>query len=243
MSARTSAAQTASGEQPALELQSISVAYNGITAVADVSLAVSRATVVALLGANGAGKTTTLRAAAGLKTVQSGKIFLDGVDVTAQSAHERTRRGICLIPQGRGIFRSLTVAENLQLQRDTSGPADYTRALEVFPVLKQKLDQVAGTLSGGQQQMLALSRAFLCDPKVILVDEVSMGLAPVAVEEMLGALKVLAERGLALLLVEQYVDQVLALADQVVVLRRGTVSLTAEPRHLNYQELVNSYLG
>jgi branched-chain amino acid transport system ATP-binding protein len=226
------------------ELRGVEAGYGETVVLRDVTLTVPESSVVALLGPNGAGKSTLLRAASGLLRVRSGQLLLDGVDVTRDAPHRLMQRGICHIPEGRGIFRSLTVRENLRLQ---ALPGEESTALarsaEVFPRLGQRLDQVAGTLSGGEQQMLALARAYIQRPKVVLLDEVSMGLAPNLVEEIFVFLRQLALEGVNLLLVEQYVTKALEIADYVYVLNRGRVVFVGEPSELGSDEIFRQYIG
>ena len=227
-----------------LALSGVTAGYGRTTVLRAVDLAVARGQVVALLGPNGAGKTTLLRAAAGLLRPSSGQITVGGEDHTRSRPHVRARAGLCLVPEGRGIFPNLSVRENLQLQvprwrTDTR----YEPALDAFPILKQRLSQTAGSLSGGQQQMLALSRCFLADPKVVLLDEVSMGLAPRIIDEIFAALVRLTEAGVALLLVEQYVSRALGVADHVYLLGRGTVTFSGPPSELDEAELMHRYVG
>jgi branched-chain amino acid transport system ATP-binding protein len=201
-------------------------------------------TAVALLGPNGAGKTTLLRVAAGLLSAGAGEIRLAGELVTNRRAFQRARQGLCLVPEGRGVFPNLTVRENLELQVPPwirSGGIEP--ALEAFPVLAQRLRQSAGSMSGGQQQMLALARCFLADPKVALLDEVSMGLAPRVIDEIFAALATLRDRGVALVLVEQYVSRALQVADHVYLLGRGQIEFSGAPDELDEDELVRRYIG
>jgi branched-chain amino acid transport system ATP-binding protein len=210
----------------------------------DIDFRVPPSSVVALLGANGAGKTTLLRAASGLLRPSKGKVLLDGKDVTRRASHDRARGGLCLVPDGRGVFPSLSVRDNLQLQVppwDKGGRID--EAFDIFPVLKERLKQTAGTMSGGQQQMLALARCFLAKPKVVLLDEVSMGLAPRVVEEIFQAVRRLASTGVAILLVEQYVTTALELADSVSVMSRGRISFTGSPDQVDHDALINHYIS
>ena len=239
-SAQRQARETA----PALRLSSISAGYGRTAVLRDVSISVPQTEIVALLGPNGAGKTTLLRTASGLLRPTSGTIEIAGKDVTRASPAKRARAGLSLIPEGRGIWRNLTVRENLRLQvppwlRNDSVAA----AIEMFPILGDRLDQAAGTLSGGQQQMVALSRAYLAQPSVVLLDEVSMGLAPKVVDEIFEALRKLADAGVALLLVEQYVTRALAMADRVVLLDRGHVSFSGRPSELDEEAVLRGYLG
>ena len=207
------------------------------------SLAVPTGKLVALLGANGAGKTTLLRVASGLLRPSEGRILLDGADRTDASAVEMSRHGVCHVPEGRGVFRSLTVRENLVLQaRETKG-FDVDRVVDAFPVLGKRMRQVSGTMSGGEQQMLALSRAYLSNPRIVLLDEVSMGLAPSIVDDIFVFLEQLAREGAALLLVEQYVARALRLADLVYILNRGRLAFAGEPVELEDDDLFARYLG
>lgn len=227
-----------------LELRGVTAGYGQTTVLRDIDLTVTPGTVVALLGANGAGKTTLLRAAAGLLGTQFGQVLIAGEDATKTRPHRRTKQGLCLIPEGRGIFPNLTVRENLQLQIPPwQQDHDYESALEAFPILKERLSQTAGSLSGGQQQMLALSRPFLSDPKVVLLDEVSMGLAPRVIDEIFTALVSLSRTGVALLLVEQYVHRALAIADKVYLLGRGTITHSGPPDKLDESALIAQYMG
>jgi branched-chain amino acid transport system ATP-binding protein len=225
------------------ELCNLTAGYGTTTVLRDVSLVVPAGSVVALLGSNGAGKTTLLRAASGLIPAR-GRITLDGKDLSGHSPHDFARAGICHVPEGRGIFRSLTVRDNILLQAGSGSVADaIDRAVSVFPILGQRLGQIAGTLSGGQQQMLALARAYVTQPKVVLLDEVSMGLAPVVVDEIFDFLGRLAGEGTSLLIVEQYVTRALKLSDYVFLLNRGQVGFAGEPAELDVDELFTSYMG
>jgi len=226
-----------------LELDGICAGYGPHQVLRDVSLAVPDGKVVALLGANGAGKTTLLRVASGLLRPASGQIVLDGEDVTQASAVDLSRRGVCHVPEGRGVFRSLTVRENLVLQARPANDAGLDRVVEAVPVLGARMRQLAGTLSGGEQQMLALSRAYLSNPHIVLLDEVSMGLAPSIVDDIFVFLEQLAGQGAALLLVEQYVARALRLADLVYILNRGRVAFAGEPVELEDDDLFARYLG
>jgi branched-chain amino acid transport system ATP-binding protein len=227
-----------------LALQSVSAGYGRTTVLRDVDLAVPAGKIVALLGPNGAGKTTLLRAASGLLSVSTGQVRLSGSDVTRQPPYRRAINGLCLVPEGRGIFPNLSVRENLLLQvPPTRKDVGYEPALEAFPILSERLAQRAGSLSGGQQQMLALSRCFLSDPRVVLLDEVSMGLAPRIIDEIFDALVKLSQHGVALLLVEQYVNRALGIADHVYLLGRGRITFSGPPNELNEAELIRRYVG
>ena len=229
-----------------LEFDRVRAGYGRTTVLREVSFRVGVGQVVALLGPNGAGKTTVLRTASGIVGPTSGSVRLDDIELGKQAPHRRAARGLCLIPEGRGVFKTLTVRENLRLQvppgRSASNDA-IERALAVFPVLGGRMNVAAGHLSGGQQQMLSLARAYVTNPRVVLLDEVSMGLAPRVVEEMFRALRTLAATGTAMLIVEQYVTQAMAIADSVVLLNKGTVTYDGPPSQLDEQSVLHGYLG
>lgn len=227
-----------------LELRNICAGYDTGMVLRNVDLTIPDNAVVALLGPNGAGKTTLLRVAAGLLRPTSGQILIDGEDVTGAPPFEVNRRGVCLVPEGRGIFRALSVADNLRLQAGKgSARAAIVRAVEAFSRLGERLKQNAGTLSGGEQQMLALAHAYVSQPSVVLLDEVSMGLAPKIVDEIFVHLQNIAAEGAALLLVEQYIPRALELADYVCILQRGRVRFVGEPGEINESVVIESYLG
>ena len=231
------------GEPPTLVLRDVQASYGDTVVLRKVSLEVPPRAVVALLGPNGAGKTTVMRLVSGTLKPVSGTIVLNGVDVTHMPAHRRASSGVCLIPEGRGIFRSLSVRENLELFRPTSSrDIAVDEVLEVFPVLAARLSQVAGTLSGGEQQMLALSRAFFTKPTIVLVDEVSIGLAPKIVDQILEILRRLSSEGVSLLIVEQYVRRALELASTVYLLNRGEVVLSGSTQDVKYEDVADAYL-
>jgi branched-chain amino acid transport system ATP-binding protein len=227
-----------------LELRQVVAGYGDSTVLRGVDLLVPQGAVVALLGPNGAGKTTLLRVASGLLPQRSGSLLLDDEDITGLPPHKLAERGICHVPEGRGIFGSLTVRDNLLLQ-SPPGKEDESleRAAAVFPKLGQRLDQLAGTMSGGEQQMLALTRSYVQSPRVVLLDEVSMGLAPKVVDEIFDFLATLAAGGASLLLVEQYVTRALADADYVYVLGKGEVSFVGEPSELDGDDVFRAYTG
>jgi branched-chain amino acid transport system ATP-binding protein len=228
---------------PALEVAGVTAGYGRTTVLRDVTVTVPRGAVVALIGPNGAGKTTLLRTAGGLLRPSAGRVSSGGTDLTARRAFERARAGVCLIPEGRGIFPGLTVRENLVMQVPPWKKAsDYDAAIEAFPVLGERLSQRAGSMSGGQQQMLALGRCFLSEPSVVLLDEVSMGLAPRVIDEIFAALQTLTATGVALLLVEQYVTRALAMSDQVYLLDRGQTVYSGPAADLDPDEVVRRYL-
>jgi branched-chain amino acid transport system ATP-binding protein len=237
------AAEPATGS-PALECCGVMAGYGRTTVLRDVSLSVPEGKVVALLGPNGAGKTTLLRVASGLLGISEGSISLHGQDVTKKKPYQRNRDGLCLVPEGRGIFPNLSVKENLTLQVPPwKKDGSFEPALEAFPILKERLSQTAGSMSGGQQQMLALSRCFLADPKVVLLDEVSMGLAPRIIDEIFIALDKLAKAGVSLLLVEQYVSRALEASDHIYLLNRGKITFSGSPKEIDEAELTRRYLG
>jgi branched-chain amino acid transport system ATP-binding protein len=227
-----------------LSLREVDAGYGGTRVLHNVTLHVPAGSIVALLGANGAGKTTVLRVAAGLVKPTSGALWVDGTDVTHWAPHALVAKGVCHVPEGRGVFPSLTVRENLvvQCKRGEEDKA-YEAAASVFPVLGRRLDQVAGTLSGGEQQMLALMRAYIQNPKTVLLDEVSMGLAPIIVDEIFEFLRTIAASGCSLLLVEQYVTKALELSDFVYLLHKGRVQFAGEPGELDGEDLFARYLG
>ncbi|WP_019874276.1 ABC transporter ATP-binding protein [Sporichthya polymorpha] len=222
----------------------VTAGYGESTVLRGVSLEVPDGAVAALLGPNGAGKTTLMRVAAGLIRPRTGHLSLGGADITRHSPHERVKRGLCHIPEGRGVFPSLTVRENLSLQ-SAPGQQDESieRAVSAFPRLGERLPQLAGTMSGGEQQMLALARAYIQNPRVVLLDEVSLGLAPKVVDEIFEFLAKLRDGGAALVLVEQYVNRALALADQVYLLNRGEIVFSGSPDQVDEATLFEQYVG
>jgi branched-chain amino acid transport system ATP-binding protein len=224
-------------------LEGIVAGYAETTVLRGVSLTVPDSSVVALLGANGAGKTTLLRVASGLLRPTAGRMTLDGQDATGSRPHQLAARGVCHVPEGRGVFPSLTVRENLSLQAGSGGRGGLDKAVDAFPRLGERLSQTAGTLSGGEQQMLALARAYIAQPRVMLLDEVSMGLAPKIVDEIFEFLHRLTTEGASLLLVEQYVTRALALADYVYIMNRGQIAYRGEPSELAEEDVFARYLG
>jgi branched-chain amino acid transport system ATP-binding protein len=234
-----------------LELSGVTTGYGKVEVLHDVWLSVPAGSVVALIGPNGAGKTTTLRALAGALPVWRGAVTLDGRRIDGLRAVDRARLGLTLIPEGRGVFPGLSVRDNLDLsaRADRAATAGERHArldgvLETFPRLRERLDQRAGTLSGGEQQMLALSRALLAGPRVLLMDELSMGLAPKVVEQLFETVGHLKARGMTILLVEQYLTYALRYADICYVLSKGRVAFVGEPSELRESdELSSSYLG
>jgi branched-chain amino acid transport system ATP-binding protein len=227
-----------------LELQGVEAGYGKVKVLRAVDLVVPKGSVVALLGANGAGKTTLLRVASGLLHPGAGRVLGDGEDLSRLSPYELVARGICHVPEGRGIFPGLSVRENLVLQAPKGlSEQSIERAVAAFPRLGQRLTQLAGTLSGGEQQMLALVRAYIQSPQLVLLDEVSMGLAPKAVDEIFVFLNELRVQGVGLLVVEQYVARALEIADYVYVMSRGRIVFRGEPSELEGEDVFSQYVG
>ena len=234
----------AGGATPALELRSVESGYGETTVLRDIDLIVPASGVVGLLGPNGAGKSTLLKTVSGVLRPTQGAVLLHGEDVSTVPVHRRSRGGLCHIPEGRAIYRSLTVRENLVMQALKGREAEaIERASEVFPILGERLGQQAGTLSGGQQQMLAMAAAYVRDPQLVLVDEPSLGLAPIVVDTLFERLDVLRSAGTALLVVDQFVQRVLDLADHVYVLNQGRVDFSGTPEGLSSTDLFQRYLG
>lgn len=232
-----------------LEVQNLTVHYGPIPALRGVSLRVGKGEIVALIGANGAGKTTTLSAISGLHRPSNGKVMLEGRDVTALPPQQKVALGITHVPEGRRIFPDLTVRENLEMGaylrrgRDTLNKA-LGHVYDLFPRLKERQRQVAGTLSGGEQQMLAMGRALMAEPKVLLLDEPSLGLAPLLVNEIFNRIAQLNREGLTILLVEQNAHKSLALAHRAYVMEIGVIAMEGEARALAADARIRDmYLG
>jgi branched-chain amino acid transport system ATP-binding protein len=226
-----------------LEVRGLRSGYGRAETLRSVDLVVPSASTVVVLGPNGAGKTTLLKTIAGLVAATAGEIRFQDQPVTRHAPHHRARRGICLIPEGRGIFRRLSVRENLVVQADGgAAAAAVERAAGLFPILGRRLDQPAGTLSGGEQQMLALARAFVTDAPLVLADELSMGLAPVVVDQIFAALAVLRNEGRSVLLVEQYVERAVGVADYVYILNKGRIVFTGLPAECSSSAVFSRYL-
>ncbi|MDR7434904.1 MAG: ABC transporter ATP-binding protein [Armatimonadota bacterium] len=232
-----------------LLVESINVAYGDLQVLWDVSLSVREGELVALIGANGAGKTTTLRAITGLLRPRSGRILFDGKDLTGLSPHRIVEMGIAHVPEGRQLFPLMTVEEHLLLgsflpRARARRTQNLERVLSIFPVLRERFHQVAETLSGGEQQMLAIARALMSDPKVLLLDEPSLGLAPLIVKEVFGIIEQIHKEGVTILLVEQNVQQALTIADRAFVMENGRVVLEGSGSELlAHPEVKKAYLG
>jgi branched-chain amino acid transport system ATP-binding protein len=232
-----------------LKVEKVTVKYGVIPAVRELELEVGRGQIVALLGANGAGKTTTLKTIVGVLRPARGRIFYDGKDITSLPAPQRVRLGIALVPEGRGIFNRLTVRENLLLgayhRRDQGGVLqDLEEVYRLFPRLKERENQIAGTLSGGEQQMLAIGRGLMSRPRLMLLDEPSLGLAPLVVRELYTLIRRIRESGVTILLVEQSAPMAIGVADYVYVLETGMVKIAGTPREVeSLEEVKKVYLG
>ena len=226
-----------------LEVKALEVHYGGIRAVKGIDLEVGQGELVCLIGANGAGKTTTLKAICRLLP-SSGKIAYAGSDITHAKVHELPRQGLVMVPEGRGVFPQLTVEENLAMGAYVRGRADAERQYATFPRLKERRTQVAGTLSGGEQQMLAIARALMTEPKLLLLDEPSMGLAPMMVARIFEVVREIAERGVTILLVEQNARLALELAHRGYVMESGAIALSGSAKSLLEDARVKeAYLG
>ena len=232
-----------------LEVKDLEVAYGLIKAVKGVSFEVNEGEIVALIGANGAGKTTIMHAVNALIPKSGGSVTLAGEDITGIQAHKLVARGMAQVPEGRRIFQELTVHENLQLgYYIKSGKAEYEQKLEEmyqnFPILKERQNQIAGTLSGGEQQMLAMSRALMSSPKILLLDEPSMGLSPLYVNIIFDMIKKVNDQGTTVLLVEQNAKKALSIADRAYVLEIGKMTKTGTGKELlNDEGIKRAYLG
>ena len=231
-----------------LEVRALEVSYGGIRAVKGIDIEVREGELVCLIGANGAGKSTTLRAICGLIPARAGSISYSGADVAKLAVHELPRRGLVMVPEGRGIFPQLTVEENLSMgaymRRDREIAADIERRYETFPRLKERRTQIAGTLSGGEQQMLAIGRALMAKPKLLLLDEPSMGLAPRLVAKIFEIVREIARQGVTILLVEQNARLALEVADRGYVMESGGIGLEGEAKAmLENPKVREAYLG
>jgi len=234
---------------PILELKKIEVAYGGIHAVKGIDLAVGQGELVCLIGANGAGKTTTLKGICGLLPIKAGKIFYDGADITGKPAFKLVRRGLAMVPEGRGVFGALTIEENLTMgayiRNDREGiKADIERVYHLFPRLKERRRQTAGTMSGGEQQMLAMGRAMMSRPRLLLLDEPSMGLAPLMVQKVFETIVTISGEGVTILLIEQNAKLALEVSRRGYVMESGEVILSGDaPSLLHDPKVRAAYLG
>jgi branched-chain amino acid transport system ATP-binding protein len=234
---------------PMLEVSDVHTYYGNIHALDGISLSVEKGEIVTLIGGNGAGKTTTLRTIVGLLKPRQGRVVLDGEELTQYKAHEIVNRGVAMVPEGRGIFARLTVTENLDMgaysRSDRVGiQQDLDRVYTIFPRLKERRTQVGGTLSGGEQQMLAIGRALMAHPRLMLLDEPSMGLAPLLVESIFETIKAINQEGTTVLLVEQNALMALSIADRGYVVQTGRIVLQDEAANLRKNEMVRkAYLG
>jgi branched-chain amino acid transport system ATP-binding protein len=235
--------------EPLLSLRDLVVHYGVIRALSGISLEVPKGQIVALIGANGAGKSTTLRAISGLVRPTSGSVDFQGASLAGLPSHEIVARGVAQAPEGRGIFLNLSVKENLELgaylRRDRAAiEADRERAYALFPILKERRDQVSGTLSGGEQQMLAVARALMSRPTLLLLDEPSLGLAPQVVDRIFQVIQEINEAGVSLLLVEQNANMALQVAHHAYVLETGSIVMQGSGRDLlQSPEVRKAYLG
>jgi len=231
-----------------LEVNMLSCGYGDITAVDEISFSVAAGEIFGLVGANGAGKTSTIMAIAGLIPVTTGSVILNGTDITSLPAHQRIDKGLALVPEGRRVFADLSVDENLTIggtRLDTTTlEQNRSRVYQIFPWLKQRSGQRAGSLSGGEQQMLAMGRAVMAQPQILLVDELSLGLMPVAIDECYKILKYLQQKGIAILLVEQNTERVLKAASHVAVMESGRIVwLGTGIEAQNDSMIFDAYLG
>ena len=236
-------------EAKLLELKKLQVAYGGIQAVKGIDLEVANGELVCLIGANGAGKTTTLKGICGLLPIKQGKIRYAGVDITGWPAFELVRRGLAMVPEGRGVFGALTIEENLAMgayaRTDRAGvKADVERVFQLFPRLKERRRQTAGTLSGGEQQMLAMGRALMSKPRLLLLDEPSMGLAPLMVQKVFETVLAISAEGVTILLIEQNAKLALEVSHRGYVMESGQITLAGNAKTLLTDPKVRAaYLG
>ena len=234
---------------PLLELKDLQVAYGGIQAVKGIDLSVDQGELVCLIGANGAGKTTTLKGITGLQPIKSGKIRYAGEDITGKPAFQLVRKGLSMVPEGRGVFGALTIEENLAMgayARDdrTAIKEDVERVFGLFPRLKERRKQTAGTLSGGEQQMLAMGRALMSRPKLLLLDEPSMGLAPLMVQKVFETVMAVSKEGVTILLIEQNAKLALEVSSRGYVMESGEITLRGKAKQLLSDPKVRAaYLG
>lgn len=228
-----------------LTIENLTARHGLLEAVRGLSFSIARGERLALVGANGAGKTTLMRTLAGAHPVHSGRILLDGEDVTALPAHKRVRRGIALVPEGRRMFASMTVSENLKLGAMADRPGDWSidRIIEIFPNLKKRLDHKTGHLSGGEQQATAIGRALMSNPDILLLDEVSLGLSPLIVDRVYVSLDGLIQAGTTIILVEQDLTRAMSVADRVICMLEGKTVLEGKAKELTRDQVTDAYFG
>ncbi len=233
-----------------LEVEGLCVNYGRIEAIREISFSVAENSVVTLIGANGAGKTTTMKTVSGLRPVRAGKVVFEGKDITGVPAHQRVELGITQSPEGRGVFPGMTVLENLEMgaytrkDRKATAKADLARVFALFPRLEERITQAAGTMSGGEQQMLAMGRALMGHPKLLLLDEPSMGLAPKLISQIFAIIREIHEQGTTILLVEQNAMQALRAADEAYILETGEIVRHGTGAELGADESIKAaYLG
>ena len=234
--------------EPILSIRELEVGYGAISALHGIDLDVQKGEIVTLIGANGAGKTTTLRTVSGLLKPRRGKVRFNGHDITGVKPHVITSRGVSHVPEGRGIFANLTVHDNLELggylRKDKISQKEYERVYALFPVLKERIKQNAGTLSGGEQQMLAISRALMARPTVLLLDEPSLGLAPQMVQTIFRVIREINAEGTTILLVEQNAHMALTTANRGYVMETGRITITDDTKALLASDKIKkAYLG
>ena len=230
-----------------LEIKDLSVSYGGIEAIKNISLSVEEGSIVTLIGSNGAGKSSTLRSIAGIVKAKSGEVLFEGENILGLSPDQIVKRGVTLVPEGRRVFPNLTVAENLHvgayLRHDDIKP-DLEHVYELFPRLKERSWQYAGTLSGGEQQMLAVGRAMMARPKLIMMDEPSLGLAPIVVQGIFDIIRTINKAGITVLLIEQNANMALKVADYAYVMQTGEITLSGTGAELlENEEVKEAYLG
>jgi branched-chain amino acid transport system ATP-binding protein len=231
---------------PLLETRNLTAFYGDFQALYGIDIVLERGETVAIIGANGAGKSTFLKAVAGLIRGAADSVLLDGVSIGAKPAAEIVKLGIALVPEGRRLFPSLNVEENLRIGgygRKVQGPWTLDRVYSLFPVLKERRSQAAPTLSGGQQQMAAIGRALMSNPRVLLCDEISLGLAPIIIADVYAALPQIRAEGTSVVLVEQDIVQAMKVADRLYCFQEGRLSLTGRPRELTRDQIHRAYFG
>lgn len=233
--------------EPLLKVTDLKVSYGGIEALKGISFSVERGQVVTLIGANGAGKSTTLRAISGIVPIKSGTITYDGTVISGQDPQKIVSQGICMVPEGRHVFPNLSVLENLHIGaylRNDDVTADIEHVYKLFPRLEERSWQMAGTLSGGEQQMLAVGRALMMRPKVLMMDEPSLGLAPIVIRDIFRIIETLHREGITILLVEQNANAALKIADYAFVLETGSLGIQGKGRELlDNPDIKAAYLG